>query len=160
MKLSNPTPPSSPSDNSSESPEALLKRSISTPDPQLAFDQNGVNPNSILNMSHTLPQTTIKQEPGIQQYTGYDQHGYVTNMDHADYRNNPCVKPPFSYATLICMAMRESKRQKITLSGIYKWITDNFVYYQVAEPSWQVRKCIQLHKNELFQWQTTMQMHV
>lgn len=55
-----------------------------------------------------------------------------------DFATNPHVKPPYSYSTLICMAMRASKDSKITLSGIYNWITDNFMYYQVAEPSWQV----------------------
>ena len=55
-----------------------------------------------------------------------------------DYKTNASVKPPYSYATLICMAMRESKKNKITLAGIYNWITENFVYYRVADPSWQV----------------------
>lgn len=55
-----------------------------------------------------------------------------------DFATNPNVKPPYSYSTLICMAMRASTDSKITLSGIYNWITENFMYYQVAEPSWQV----------------------
>lgn len=55
-----------------------------------------------------------------------------------DYRTNPYIKPPFSYATLICMAMKETKKQKITLSSIYNWITENFIYYRMADPSWQV----------------------
>ena len=58
--------------------------------------------------------------------------------DKIDYKTNASVKPPYSYATLICMAMRESKKNKITLAGIYNWITENFVYYRVADPSWQV----------------------
>lgn len=55
-----------------------------------------------------------------------------------DYKTNPYVKPPFSYAALICMAMRESPNNKMTLSAIYSWITENFVYYKMADPSWQV----------------------
>ena len=54
-----------------------------------------------------------------------------------DYRNDPNVKPPFSYASLICMAMKSS-RNKMTLNSIYKWIRENFVYYQHADRSWQV----------------------
>lgn len=55
-----------------------------------------------------------------------------------DYKTNPKVKPPYSYASLICMAMQASKQPKVTLSTIYNWITENFCYYRHAEPSWQV----------------------
>ena len=55
-----------------------------------------------------------------------------------DYTSDPNRKPPYSYATLICMAMRETKKTKITLSAIYKWIRENFVYYRHADPTWQV----------------------
>ena len=48
-------------------------------------------------------------------------------------------KPPYSYATLICMAMKEANLPKMTLSSIYRWITDNFVYYKHADQSWQVQ---------------------
>lgn len=58
--------------------------------------------------------------------------------DDVDYATNPHVKPPYSYATLICMAMQASKATKITLSAIYKWITDNFCYFRHADPTWQV----------------------
>ena len=56
-----------------------------------------------------------------------------------DYHSDLSRKPPYSYATLICMAMRETKKNKITLSAIYKWIRENFVYYRHADPTWQVR---------------------
>ncbi|TWW70363.1 Forkhead box protein J1-A [Takifugu flavidus] len=54
-----------------------------------------------------------------------------------DYKTDAHVKPPYSYATLICMAMQASKKTKITLACIYKWITDNFCYYRYADPTWQ-----------------------
>ncbi|XP_062859878.1 forkhead box protein J1-B [Trichomycterus rosablanca] len=65
-----------------------------------------------------------------------------------DYKTNPHVKPPYSYATLICMAMQASKKTKITLSAIYSWITENFCYYRHAEPSWQnsIRHNLSLNK--------------
>ncbi|EDV27968.1 uncharacterized protein TRIADDRAFT_17444, partial [Trichoplax adhaerens] len=57
-------------------------------------------------------------------------------------------KPPYSYATLICMAMKESKKSKITLSAIYNWIRENFMYYRIADPSWQnsIRHNLSLNK--------------
>ncbi|XP_020779755.2 forkhead box protein J1-B [Boleophthalmus pectinirostris] len=65
-----------------------------------------------------------------------------------DYKTNHKVKPPYSYASLICMAMQASKQPKVTLSTIYNWITDNFCYYRHAEPSWQnsIRHNLSLNK--------------
>lgn len=62
----------------------------------------------------------------------------LTEKESAFYRTNKHVKPPFSYADLICMAMRDLRKSKITLSDIYSWIQDNFVFYQNADQSWQV----------------------
>ncbi|KAI1229803.1 hypothetical protein IHE44_0010806 [Lamprotornis superbus] len=55
-----------------------------------------------------------------------------------DYKNKAHLKPPYSYATLICMAMEASKEPKLTLASICKWISDNFCYFRHAHPSWQV----------------------
>ncbi|XP_010205166.2 forkhead box protein J1 [Colius striatus] len=65
-----------------------------------------------------------------------------------DYKSNPYVKPPYSYARLICMAMEASQKPKITLSAIYKWITDNFCYFRHADPTWQnsIRHNLSLNK--------------
>ncbi|XP_077979964.1 forkhead box protein J1-A-like [Glandiceps talaboti] len=75
-------------------------------------------------------------------------HQIPTEAEKIDYKTNPYVKPPYSYATLICMAMKETKKNKITLSAIYKWIQDNFMYYKVADPSWQnsIRHNLSLNK--------------
>ncbi|XP_075422439.1 forkhead box protein J1.2-like isoform X2 [Ascaphus truei] len=65
-----------------------------------------------------------------------------------DYRTNTNVKPPYSYASLICMAMEASQQRKLTLSAIYTWITHNFCYYRHADPSWQnsIRHNLSLNK--------------
>ncbi|ELK35765.1 Forkhead box protein J1 [Myotis davidii] len=46
------------------------------------------------------------------------------------------------------MAMQASKATKITLSAIYKWITDNFCYFRHADPTWQnsIRHNLSLNK--------------
>lgn len=73
----------------------------------------------------------------MQSLPGIVAHGHCP--DEVDYKTNAHIKPPYSYATLICMAMQASKKSKITLSCIYKWITDNFCYYRHADPTWQVK---------------------
>lgn len=47
-------------------------------------------------------------------------------------------KPPYSYATLIAHALLSSKDGRLTLSDIYKWISETYPYYQLGEKSWQV----------------------
>ncbi|CAH8429549.1 unnamed protein product [Dicrocoelium dendriticum] len=65
-----------------------------------------------------------------------------------DYRTKWTGKPPFSYATLICLAMRELGKPKVTLSDIYGWIMNNFAYYRHTDSSWQnsVRHNLSLNK--------------
>ncbi|KAK9534500.1 hypothetical protein VZT92_006941 [Zoarces viviparus] len=82
----------------------------------------------------------------MQSLPGIVAHGHCP--DEVDYKTNARIKPPYSYATLICMAMQSSKKTKITLSCIYKWITDNFCYYRHADPTWQnsIRHNLSLNK--------------
>lgn len=72
------------------------------------------------------------------QQAGHYITAQTNPAEEIDYKTNRHVKPPYSYATLICMAMQASNKTKITLSAIYSWITENFCYYRYAEPSWQV----------------------
>ena len=65
-------------------------------------------------------------------------------LKEIDYKNDDDAKPPYSYAALICLSMKDTKK-KMTLSQIYKWIRDNFAYYRKADKSWQVRKRHLLH---------------
>ncbi|XP_077107909.1 forkhead box protein J1 [Ranitomeya variabilis] len=84
----------------------------------------------------------------ISSSTSRAAHLGLQPMEEIDYKTNPHVKPPYSYATLICMAMQASKKTKITLSAIYKWITDNFCYFRHADPTWQnsIRHNLSLNK--------------
>ncbi|ENN76615.1 hypothetical protein D910_05785 [Dendroctonus ponderosae] len=68
-------------------------------------------------------------------------------IDITFYKKNGDKKPPFSYATLICMAMGKNGN-RMTLSAIYHWIRENFLYYRKAHPSWQnsIRHNLSLNK--------------
>ncbi|XP_033019697.1 forkhead box protein D1-like [Lacerta agilis] len=47
------------------------------------------------------------------------------------------AKPPYSYIALITMAILQSPRQKLSLSGICAFIRDCFPYYGERFPAWQ-----------------------
>lgn len=79
------------------------------------------------------PQNTRLQK--FNQTIAKCQKDFLENME--EYQTNSEKKPPYSYSTLICMAMR-SNNDKMTLSAIYSWIRDNFKYYRNADPTWQV----------------------
>ena len=57
-------------------------------------------------------------------------------------------KPPYSYASLIAMAILRAPNRKLTLAQIYKWITDTFAHYRAAETGWQnsIRHNLSLNK--------------
>lgn len=132
LKITSPTPPSSPVSTFGD------------------LKNMKVNPNSILNVACGPPPTKmcdmrfpLSETPPLTPTT--------LGGESIDYKTNPYVKPPYSYATLICMAMKETKKSKITLSAIYNWITDNFMYYRLADPSWQNSIRHNLSLNKCFQ---------
>ena len=46
-------------------------------------------------------------------------------------------KPPYSYVALCAMAIHSSANKMMTLSQIYKFITENFPFYQKNSTKWQ-----------------------
>lgn len=83
-----------------------------------------------------LPTPPVSPKPK-KKSSNSNQEDLTININF--YKKNGEKKPPFSYATLICMAMGKNGN-KMTLSAIYHWIRENFLYYRKAHPSWQVSK--------------------
>lgn len=59
------------------------------------------------------------------------------------------AKPPFSYASLIGMALLRAPNRQLTLSQIYHWISSHFRYYKKGEVGWQnsIRHNLSLNKS-------------
>lgn len=63
--------------------------------------------------------------------------------------HNDGSKPPYSYATLIGMALLRSPERKLTLAEIYDWITLHFSYYDKDTKGWKnsIRHNLSLNKS-------------
>lgn len=57
-------------------------------------------------------------------------------------------KPPHSYAQLIGMAILRAPNRRLTLAQIYKWISDTYSHYSLADAGWQnsIRHNLSLNK--------------
>ena len=73
------------------------------------------------------------------QYVGGSAPGSADLVDHkVGYgRNYASAKPPFSYISLIAMAIDRSPEKMCTLNEIYHFITTHFPYYQQNQLRWQ-----------------------
>uniref|UniRef100_A0A3Q2YH80 Forkhead box protein A1-A-like n=1 Tax=Hippocampus comes TaxID=109280 RepID=A0A3Q2YH80_HIPCM len=79
--------------------------------------------------------------PGAQ-YGGGGGGGLSLNLNRGrdtkpPRRSYPHAKPPYSYISLITMAIQQAPGKMLTLSEIYQWIMELFPFYRNNQQRWQ-----------------------
>ncbi|XP_042292737.1 hepatocyte nuclear factor 3-alpha [Thunnus albacares] len=76
--------------------------------------------------------------PAMSPGMAYGGGGLNRSRDNKAFRRSyPHAKPPYSYISLITMAIQQAPSKMLTLSEIYQWIMDLFPYYRQNQQRWQ-----------------------
>ncbi|KAK0152892.1 Forkhead box protein A1 [Merluccius polli] len=76
--------------------------------------------------------------PSMSSPMSYTQGSLGRGRDNKSFRRSyPHAKPPYSYISLITMAIQQAPSKMLTLSEIYQWIMDLFPYYRHNQQRWQ-----------------------
>ncbi|XP_058471627.1 hepatocyte nuclear factor 3-alpha [Solea solea] len=76
--------------------------------------------------------------PTMSPTMAYAGGGLNRSRDNKTFRRSyPHAKPPYSYISLITMAIQQAPSKMLTLSEIYQWIMDLFPYYRQNQQRWQ-----------------------
>ncbi|KAM8962032.1 forkhead box protein E1 [Pelodytes ibericus] len=89
--------------------------------------------------SFTMPVVKVEKDPAHDASVSSNGQSETEETPKGRRRKRPLQrgKPPYSYIALIAMAIAHSSDRKLTLGGIYKFITERFPFYRDNSKKWQ-----------------------
>ncbi|XP_053312326.1 forkhead box protein E1 [Spea bombifrons] len=89
--------------------------------------------------SFTMPVVKVEKDPAPETCISSNGQSDAEETPKGRRRKRPLQrgKPPYSYIALIAMAIAHSSDRKLTLGGIYKFITERFPFYRDNSKKWQ-----------------------
>nr|CDS24753.1 forkhead box protein P4 [Echinococcus granulosus] len=126
------------SDNGIGAGSPIVKMEDSTPANDLTPPPPPPQPSSTTSAVPTSTQSKRESQSLTEECSLSQRHFYRTQ----------CIRPRFTYASLIRQAICESPNKCLSLSEIYAWLQKEFLYFRQNEATWKnaIRHNLSLHK--------------
>jgi hypothetical protein len=119
--------------------------------PKLAAADSSAKPPAKRSVGEALQPRDRSKKPKIKETPRViEEDGPLPGPEEMPPVDDDGLKPPYSYAQLIGMAILRAPKRQLTLAQIYKWISETFAFYRKSQDSgWQnsIRHNLSLSKS-------------